>query len=222
MRIAILEPQNPGNIGAIARAMKNFNFENLILINPKCEHLGKEAFDRASHAKDILEKAVIAKDLNYLKKFDYIIGTTAVIGTDYNIPRSPVKPEQLKFIKNSVILFGRESSGLTNKEINFCDFIVTIPTSKKYPTMNIAQAATIIFYELFKKSETEKIDAEIKPITRKEKEHLLKLINEKLDKLRFSTKEKREVQKTIWKKLIGKGLLTKREAFALFGFFKKI
>ena len=55
----LIEPETPGNIGAIARSMKNFDLKNLILINPKCGHLDKEALDRATHAKEILKNAII-------------------------------------------------------------------------------------------------------------------------------------------------------------------
>ena len=92
--VILIEPETPGNIGAIARVMKNFEFNELVLINPKCKHLSKEALDRSTHAKSILKKAKVKK-INYLKQFDYLIATTAKLGTDYNIPRSPITPEQL-------------------------------------------------------------------------------------------------------------------------------
>src|SRR3989338_2234783 len=110
--IILVEPETEGNIGAVARVMKNFDFEELILINPKANHLGREALDRATHAKDILKKAKV-KDFSYLKKFDYLIGTTAMLGSDYNIPRSPLTQEQLaekvSKVKGKIgILIGRE------------------------------------------------------------------------------------------------------------------
>src|SRR3989344_7427310 len=91
MDIICTEFQTPGNLGAIARAMKNFDFENLILLNPKCNHLDKEALDRATHAKDILQRAKIVKVL----KYDTLIGTTAILGTDYNLTRTVITPEVL-------------------------------------------------------------------------------------------------------------------------------
>ena len=221
--IALLEPINPGNVGAVARAMKNFGLKNLILINPRCGIKSEEAVKRAKHAKEILSKAKIVKNFSYLKKFDYIIGTTANVGsTDYNIPRLPVKPEDLKIkSRNSVIVLGREDSGLTNKEIMKCDFTVSIPSSTKYSTLNISHAAAVIFYELFKQKK-ETSHHHIRIATSKEKNILLKLIRLSLNKLKFSTKEKKETQKKLWKRIIGKSYLTKREFQALCGFFKKI
>ena len=92
--VVLIEPENQGNIGAVARAMKNFGFSDLILINPKCR-IGKEAKNRAKHSQEILNKIKI-KNKDYLKNFDYLIGTTARLGTDYNIPRSPLYPDELQ------------------------------------------------------------------------------------------------------------------------------
>ena len=223
LTIVLIEPISPGNIGAIARAMKNFDLKKLILINPKCNPQSEEATKRAKHAKDILKKAKIVENFDYLKRFDYIIGTSANVGsTDYNIPRLPVKPENLKIKnKNSVIVFGREDSGLTNEEIMKCDFIVSIPSSKKYQTLNISHAAAIIFYELFKQKK-ETSHEHIRMAVNKDKQILFKLINQSLNKLNFSTPDKKETQKKLWKRIIGKSYLTKREFQAMCGFFKKI
>jgi len=224
--IILVEPQTEGNIGAVARVMKNFDFKDLVLINPKADHLAREALDRATHAKTILKKAKV-KDFSYLSRFDYLIGTTSMIGSDYNIPRSPLTSQQLaekiSKVKGKIgLLIGRESTGLNNEEIKKCDFVVAIPASKKYPTMNVSHAVSIILYELFKKLGKGKINEHINFATKKDKEIILKSINKVLDKIEFSTKEKKETQKIVWKRTIGKGLLTKREAFALIGFFKKL
>jgi len=217
--VALLEIQNSGNLGAIARVMKNFDFKDLILINPKCK-INQEAIDRASHAKTILKKALI-KDINYLKKFDYVVGTTAKVGNNYNILRTPLPIEKLKG-KKVVMLFGREDHGLNNKEIEMCDLVITIPSSKKYPTLNISHAAAIVFYELFKNSKKEKSTSHFNYATKKDREVLLSLINHSLKDLPFSTKEKRQTQEKVWKSFVNKSFLTRREVFNLCGYFSKI
>jgi len=224
--IILIEPELSENVGFVARAMKNFDFKELILINPKCS-LDK-AVKTAKHGKDILKKAKIKK-IDYLKRFDYLVGTTAILGTDYNIPRNPISPEQVanklfkidsKKIKVG-LLIGREGSGLNNKEIEMCDILVSIPASKKYPTLNISHSVSIILYELFK-SKKEKSTSHINFATKKEKEIILNYLNKVLNKLEFKTKEKKETQKKVWKRIIGKALLTKREAFSVMGFFRKL
>lgn len=225
IKLVLVGIQNPGNLGAIARVMKNFGLKDLILINPKCEPKTEEAIYRAKHAKQILKKAKIV-DIGYLQNFDYVIGTTSKIGSDYNIPRVPITPEHFALTINkkakTALLIGRENHGLTNKELELCDFIVTIPTSKKYPAMNISHSVAIILYELFKGSRKQKLGDRITPMTRKEKEIILKKVDNILSKMYFSTEQKRETQRKVWKRLITKAMLTKREAFALLGFLRKL
>ena len=223
--IVLVGPETPGNIGAVARSMKNFDLKELVLVAPKCDHLSKESLERASHAKDILKKAKIMnfKDLD---RFDYKIATTAILGTDYNIPRSPLSPEELgKLIakkSRTALLIGRESHGLTNKEIGSCDFVVTIPSSKKYPTINVSHAAAILFYELFKSSGKETTTSHFKPASGKDKETILKSFDKLFDKIEFATPDKKQTQKKVWKRIIGKSFLTKREAFAVLGLLRKL
>ena len=229
IEVILMEPRKQENIGSIARVMKNFGFENLVLVNPRCK-IGITAYKVVKHGKNILEKTKI-KDFSHLKKFDYLVGTTAILGTDYNIPRSPITAEQLALkIKNIInkknikigLLIGREGSGLNNKEINLCDILVTIPASKNYPTFNVSHALTIILYEIFKKSSVDKSNSHINFATKKEKEIILKYINQILNRMEFATKEKKENQKRVWKRIIGKAMPTKREAFVVMGFLRKL
>ena len=222
MDIIAQEFQTPGNIGAIARAMKNFEFTHLVLLNPKCNHLSKESLDRATHAKEILKNAKIIKNHD---DYDTLIGTTAILGTDFNLQRNPITPEQLSKMtfKGKVgLIIGREGDGMRNEELGKCDIIVTIPTSKKYPTMNVSHATTILLYELFKNSKKEKVGDSIRHATKDDKERIFKLVNETLKKLEFATEAKQNTQRLIWKKLIGKSKLTKRELMVLYGFLRKI
>lgn len=227
--VILIEPSFPGNIGSICRAMANFEFNELIIVNPKCDVFASDAIKMSKWGSDILKKAKIV-DFDYLKKFDYLIGTTGKVGTtDYNIIRSPITPDELADLINKkenskiAILFGREDKGLTNEELELCDFVVSIPASKKYPILNLAQAATIIFYELFKNNNSKLSNlSHIKYATAKEKEILMSILKNKLDKMHFATKEKKETQIKVWKRMIGKSFLTKREAMALMGFLKRI
>jgi tRNA/rRNA methyltransferase len=227
--IILVKPQEPGNIGAIARAMANFDLSNLILVEPLCNHLDEEALKRSKHGNYIIKKAIVKK-YAYFKKlknnFDLVIGTTSVLGTDYNIPRTPLFPEDVaKKISEKqkvALLFGNEAQGLSNEEIKKCDFIVNIPTSKKYPAMNISHAAAIMFYELYKESFKRTITEKILPASRKERDVMLEKINNIIDSLKFATKEKRETQRIAWRRIIEKSMLSKREAFAALGLLKKI
>ena len=225
IQIAIVEPQISGNLGAIARAMKNFGFSKLYLVNPICK-IDQEAKNRAKHAQDVLKNAKVVKDISKIRS-DYFVATTAKTGTDYNINRSPLMPEELvekcKRLgkKKITILIGREDSGLTNEEISKADFCVTIPTNKKYPTMNISHATTVLMYEL-SKINGKGVGQDIEPIGNNEKKQLFKQIGDVLGEMKFATQTKLETQKKVWQRVIGKAMLTKRESFVLMGFFKKL
>ncbi|MFH1916690.1 MAG: RNA methyltransferase [Nanoarchaeota archaeon] len=228
LTIVLFGPEHPGNVGAVARAMQNFGINSLVLIDPKCDHLSDEALHRAVHAKTVLKKAKVAQH-KILHQFQVVIGTTSRLGTDYNIRRSPLLPSDLakKLIKSIprtkvALVFGRESTGLSNDEVALCDFLVTIPTSKKYPSLNLSHAVAIILYELTKHTAGKDTISPYIPISAREKELLFRLIDKTLDKQQFPTPDKRKTQKKVWRHIIGKGMLTKREAFALFGFFKKL
>ena len=222
IKIVLVEPKNSGNVGAVARSMANFGFEKLILVNPKCNHLSQTARNRAKWAQDVLKKAKIVKSLSSIKST--LIATTGKIGTDYNIPRSPISPEKLASIVNKkkdiALVFGRENTGLNNEEISNCDFVVTIPTSKKYSVMNLSHAVTILLYELSKNKEN--IASHIIFASEQDRKQLMKMLNKALSKMDFATKEKKQTQILVWKRMIGKSFLTKREAFALMGFFRKL
>jgi TrmH family RNA methyltransferase len=226
--IVLVGIETAGNVGSVARVMKNFGLKELVLVKPQCDPQSREAWDRAAHARDVLKKAVVG-DFLCLKRFDYLIGTTARLGSDYNMPRIPMTPEELgkklagidKKAKIA-ILFGRENFGLLNDEIKMCDFTVTIPASKEYPTLNVSHAVAIVLYELFKEELTSDVKGRYAPISAKEKEVALQKVDRILDRLQFSTPEKKETQRRLWKRMIGKAMLTRREAFALLGFLRKL
>jgi tRNA/rRNA methyltransferase len=226
--VILLKPETPENIGFICRAMANFDLSKLILIEPLCNPLDEQALRVSMHAKNILKKARV-EEYSYLKKlrkdFDLIAGTTSVLGSDYNISRTPLTPEEFsKRIKNqkTVIVFGNEGKGLSNEDINYCDLIISIPTSKNYPSMNISHSAAVIFYELYKEIGLNKITSHIKKASKKEREILLEKMYNIIENADFSTKEKKEIQKKAWKSLFEKSIISKREAFTIMGLLNKI
>lgn len=225
LSVILIEPESAGNIGAVARLMKNFDFHSLILIHSQCDHLSPEALDRATHAKDILRRARVERDIACLDEFDYLIATTAKVGTDYNIPRIPIKPEELTMNldlrKHVALLIGRESTGLRNEEILKADLVVTIPTSKKFPTMNMSHACGILLYEIFKAFGKEKVTEHIPAATKREKDQMMILLDDVLKTIDLPER-RQETQRRVWKRMIGRSFLSKREAFALMGFLKKV
>ncbi|MCD4739909.1 TrmJ/YjtD family RNA methyltransferase [archaeon] len=155
-RVVFVEPETPGNIGALARTMANFGLKELVLVNP-CE-IDEKAKARAVGALPILENAQIMAFNKAIHGFDAVIGTTARVYSDYNTTRAFVTPRELskQFKKtkgNYCFVLGRESSGLKNNELRKCDISVHIPCSPGYRALNITHAAAILFYELFSEKE---------------------------------------------------------------------
>ena len=148
-RVVLCEPTLPENIGAAARAMHTMGLQELYLVAPK-EWPSKAAFAVAKGGGAVLEKLKIASNLK-----SAIEGAQAAVALtartrDY-IPLLPLKeglPKILKVEGNIALVFGRESSGLTNEELLLCNIAMTIPANPDYPVLNLAQAVMIVCYEL--------------------------------------------------------------------------
>ncbi len=152
-RIVLAGPQSSGNVGSVARAMKNTGFSRLALVNP-CDYMNNEAWSMACKADDVLKNATVHTDLRECAKDSgLIVGTTRRMGRG-RYPVMTLKEAAPKMLemgrKNTVsILFGREDRGLLNDEIPLCDMLVEIPTAPEYPSLNLSHAVFIVCYELF-------------------------------------------------------------------------
>lgn len=224
LSVILVRPVVAGNVGAVARLMGNFDVERLVLVQPECDHLSKEAVDRAKHNKSVLKNAVIVDSIEKAG-CEWLVATTSLVGLDFNLLRSPLSPnDAAKAIPqkgNIGLVFGPEGPGLSNKELLQCDFTLTIPTSKKYHSMNVSHAVAIILYELHVARAHEHVASHIRPINDASKKQLLKMIDETIDSLDFRSELRRDTQHKIWKKIVGKSFLTQREAMALMGFFRQ-
>ncbi len=224
IEIILLEPEHEGNVGAVCRAMANFGFSKLIVVNPQCDLENDEFYRRMKHAKG----KVLVKVVKKIPKYDILVGTTAKINTDYNLERSPILAEQLAGkvfgVKGKVkvgLLFGREGIGLTNEEIGKCNLICTINSSKRYSTLNLSHAVTIILYELHKNMKTSKIADKIKPVDEKDGKRLISMMDKVIGAVGYKN-EKNETQKKIWRNVFKKSVLTRREAYGMMGLLSKI
>lgn len=225
--VVLVEPEFSGNIGFIARVMMNFGFQSLILVNPKAS-LDTTAYIFASHAGGILDEARIFASLDELaSEFDFIVGTTSKVGSDYNVLRISVTPRRLAGslvdVKGRVaILFGRESVGLTNRELELCDVVVSIPSSDVYPVLNVSHAVAIILYELFMCGlEGKGKSLRFREASGVEKEILFKYFNRVLEAVDYPG-YKRRIARTIFKHVIGRGFISGREAHTLMGVFRSV
>jgi tRNA (cytidine32/uridine32-2'-O)-methyltransferase len=153
IKIVLVETTHPGNIGAVARAMKNMKMSNLWLVSPKI-FPSADATSRASGADDVLAKATVCSSLHEaIADCQLVIGASARSRT---ITWPEITPRQCaeKVVINEpnqkvAIIFGRENSGLKNHELDLCHFLLRIPCNGKYSSLNIASAVQVVCYELF-------------------------------------------------------------------------
>ena len=152
IKIILVEPAGPLNVGSIARVMKNFALKQLVLVNPQCDYLGEEAKMMAVHAKDVLESAVSVDTLpQALQGCKRAIATTARDRDFHSSLQSPreVLPWLLEAeAQPSALIFGREDRGLSNEELNYAQKFMRIPTDARYASLNLASAVAISCYEL--------------------------------------------------------------------------
>lgn len=156
IRIILCQPSHPGNIGATARAMKNMGLSRLTLVAPQSfPHV--EAIQRASGADDILANAKVVQTFEEaIADCQWLFGTSAR-SREFPWPQlTPFDGAQkvLSFtaMKQEVaIVFGTECSGLTNEQLQRCDYHLTIPTHPSYSSLNLAQAVQILSYEIYQR-----------------------------------------------------------------------
>lgn len=158
IRIVLVETFHPGNIGAVARAMKNMGLSQLYLVQPRV-FPDPEATSRAAGAKDLLESAQVVSCLDEaIADCQLIVGTSARERT-FNLPLLDLEAAAALIHQEAhsgqiAILFGRETMGLNNAEMLACNRHLYIDANPEYPVLNIAQAVQLVCYELFKTYKT--------------------------------------------------------------------
>lgn len=155
IRIILVEPTGPLNVGSVARVMKNMGLQQLILVSPHCDPFGKEARLMAVHALNILEQVQQVGSLTEaLQGCQQTIATTArprSLPTPLETPRQAL-PWLLNSNLPSALIFGPEDRGLSNEELNYAQRFLCIPASPAYPSLNLAQSVAICAYELYQAS----------------------------------------------------------------------
>ena len=209
VKIVLVEPETSENIGFVSRIMKNFGFSKLVIVNPICS-LDK-AYVTAMHGRDILRNAEIVDEI---PEVEFTIATSAKLGMKRNLRRVFIPSYEIGdyMRENTGILFGRESSGLTNDEIEKADVLVHIPTTD-YKALNLSHAVGIVLYEIFKS----KNRIHQNYASRKEVEMMIKFLNEIGKKVNAKPKTEQAI-----KNLVMRAKLREKEASLLLGLFHKV
>ena len=147
----LVRPQIGENVGSVARAIKNFNITKLRIVNPRCNWPNQKALATSVGAKDVLKSSKIYDSIEKsIGDLDIVFASTS------RIRKVNKKIISVLDLKNKVkkkrkigIIFGPEASGLSNDEISYADYLVKIPTNKKFSSLNLSHSAIIFCFQLF-------------------------------------------------------------------------
>ncbi len=154
IRIVLVEPSHPGNIGAVARAMKNMGLADLVLVRPKTfPH--EEATARASGAADVLAATRVVETVAVAVADCGFVAATTSRPRDQNFRALDLHEAAARIFEKSAtgpaaVLFGAERTGLTNEELALAHLLIRIPANPDYPSLNLAMAVQLLAYELFR------------------------------------------------------------------------
>ncbi|MCX8166509.1 MAG: hypothetical protein N3E37_01510 [Candidatus Micrarchaeota archaeon] len=221
--VVLVGTEYPVNLGMVARLCKNFDAKELVLVNPLIKKNDPTAIMYAKHAVDYLENAKVVNSLDDIKNdYELMIATTGVVDRFRNTFKTYYTLQEFTKLKhnsnNIAFVFGREGIGLNEQEINFCDFIVHIPASNKYPVLNLANSVAIILYATYnyKPRKMKLLDGEQKNRLYEYFNFLVDYSN-KYGKLRNPNKIK-----VAFKRLFSTNFVPEKEAKAIIGIFRRI
>ena len=234
--IILVKPQLGQNIGSVARVMKNLNYKNLRIVNPRDGWPNQDVISTAAGADDILTSTRVfdsvseaCNDLNYLfassaRKRDLSIKTLSLVDTISSL-------DKIKFFRNNFkfgILFGCESSGLSNKDLIAANQLINIPSNSDFSSLNISHAVSLICWEFFKYFNDLNLEDNSKFFqnespTMKDMDYFYKNLFDKLDNSGFFHSDfmKNSIMKNI-KVLFNRAELSSQEIKTLSGIIKSL
>lgn len=220
LKIVLIEPRFSINLGLILRAMANFGFKNLILINPRCKINSEKAKQFSMKGASLLKKIKIYKSLNELKKDDiFLIGTTRVAGRYRSKRYSPEDIRELiKIHPSPALVFGNEERGLNRKEIRQMNALSTIKvTEGEKGSINLSSAVTIYLYEISKKKNSPDEFADYKKIN-----VFYKILIEELKKRKILKENYYKHGEAILLNILKRAKIKEKEIGFLFYILKKL
>ena len=193
------KPQLSENIGACARALKNFNFQKLLLVDPKPIFPNDKIIATSVGAKDIIKGAKVFDHLEKsLKKIDILVATSARF-RNKNIKHISISDlNKIDYSKKVGFLFGSEASGLSNEEVSYADYTLQIPSNENFRSLNLSHSLIIIAQQvsglLKTKSNIFKKSNKIKSASKKDIQSMLKVCLKNLEEINFfKQKEKKPI-----------------------------
>ena len=222
------KPQLSENIGACARGMKNFNFNKLIVIDPKPIFPNDKIFATSVGAKNVINKSRVFNKLEpALKNIDYVIATSARF-RNKNIKH--IQLEELKKInykKKVAFLFGSEASGLSNNEVSYANYTLQIPANPDFKSLNLSHSLIIIAQYvssiIYKKFSSFKKSKKVKSASKKDIVEMANLCINNLEEINFfKSKDKKPIMLENLRNIFYRMELSTKEIRILSGVFASL
>ena len=226
LRVVLVAPRNPLNIGAVARAMSNFGFRSLRVVNPYAPSF-REARS-AVGASEILADAERHKSVaEAVADCTLVIGTTAVRTRDlqHQVRRPEYGARLIRrrlMSSNVALLFGSEKSGLSNDSLSHCHWLIRIPTCEENISMNLGQAVAVCLYELIRDTRYERAAKQLKLATAVELERITTLLLEALQTSGFLDRRRVSDADERIRRLVRRLRLPERDAVIWVGMLRQM
>lgn len=221
--VALVNPETPGNVGVVARAMKNYGFSELLLVDPPELEVGGMASGFAAGAVDVLQNARVMGFEDISEEF-HTVGFTAIPAeNESNHTRYPVsRPDELRgdLCGDEALVFGRESTGLSNDELIQLDRVAALPANPRYPVLNLGQAVTVALHELRDLALEDTQIPERSYAGSRDIEGFHSLFAEFLDEINHQEETRHKTQRLV-RRVIGRARPTEQEIQVLEGVFRQ-
>jgi tRNA/rRNA methyltransferase len=222
----MVRPRGSGNIGSVARAMKNVGAGELAIVG-KARTRSFWARAMAVHGQEILADAKRYETLREaIADCAFVVGTTCRSGLyrSHSQPPREVAPAVVAALEKGkvALIFGPEDHGLSNKDLEHCQLLVTIPTHPDYPSLNVAQAAVICLYELYVASLAPAASDGIHRAEAEQIERLFDIMRNALLKIGFLDSENPEHMLLAFRRIFGRAGLEEKDVRIFTGMFRQI
>ena len=223
--VVLVETQSAGNIGSVARAMKNMGLSRLLLVNPQTA-LTDEARHLACGADDVLDNAQRAETLpEALAPFHLSVGTTSR-SVDW-IPTVLLPSELAQRLsefstdQRLALVFGPERTGLTNEHLQYCQWLTTIPTTPEFDSMNLAHAVAIVAYEIRKQLSSQPMGRTVERPDLEQVEGFTNDLQRCLDEIGFLNQQNPQQVMFTLRQLLSRACLEERDVSILRGILRQ-
>ena len=227
LRVVLVRSRNPLNIGAVARAMTNFGFVRLRVVQPY-----DVAFRDARSAVEA--EPVLTAAEEFATVAEAVADCSLVVGTAEGRGRAPEEPlQRLELVAAEVaeamrrgakvaVLFGSEKTGLSNDDLARCQRVLRIPTETEQPSMNLGQAVAVVLYELVRQREAEPAEASAPMASAGDRERLIALLTEMVERSTGEREASGPLAEERVRRLIRRMALTEEEAHGWMGVVRHV